>query len=395
MRSVPRSLKMHVLPRRIDRDERQVRGRSLRSDVEVRQLRQRGPAPVHRQEPRRQGPVRRDREGDRFGVGGHRRRKGDPQPATRRHRLGLTGVDEPLGRHAVEPADERRRGRGSGGRRARHRARRRRGHHVGGGGQDQRDGEKRDRGRRQLTRVDAWRAIVMTLLVAFRSVDGSRRTLARWISRTCASSSSPNRARRTTTSSASRQPPNDSDSVPSSAATTTSRWEVSPVSRGRATHGPHSPASPGTRRRSASARSSRRPRSGSPVRSRSRWPVSTRCRTVGSSSASAPVGSRPSTARTASRSPTSGTRFDRLEEQLAIITGLWGTPEGRDVLVRRSAVRPRRLARAPEAGPGRRPADHRRRQGCPPDTRSWRRGTRRSSTSRSLPSRRSPSNAIA
>ena len=32
--------------------------------------------------------------------------------------------------------------------------------------------------------------------------------------------------------------------------------------------------------------------------------------------------------RTASRSPTTGERFDRLEEQLAIITGLWTTPVG-------------------------------------------------------------------
>ncbi len=33
--------------------------------------------------------------------------------------------------------------------------------------------------------------------------------------------------------------------------------------------------------------------------------------------------------------PDVGTRFDHLEEQLAIITGLWSTPAGRDVLVRR------------------------------------------------------------
>ena len=43
---------------------------------------------------------------------------------------------------------------------------------------------------------------------------------------------------------------------------------------------------------------------------------------------SAPAGSTPSTPRTGSRSPTSAERFDRLEEQLEIITGLWETPEG-------------------------------------------------------------------
>ena len=40
------------------------------------------------------------------------------------------------------------------------------------------------------------------------------------------------------------------------------------------------------------------------------------------------AGSRPSTRRTASRSPALGERFDRLAEQLEIITGLWGTPPG-------------------------------------------------------------------
>ena len=46
------------------------------------------------------------------------------------------------------------------------------------------------------------------------------------------------------------------------------------------------------------------------------------------SSASGPAGTRPSTRRTASRSRPSVERFERLEEQLALITGLWGTPDG-------------------------------------------------------------------
>ena len=43
--------------------------------------------------------------------------------------------------------------------------------------------------------------------------------------------------------------------------------------------------------------------------------------------------------------PPVGERFDRLEEQLAIVTGLWATPRGRDVLLRRRALLARPTAR--------------------------------------------------
>ena len=43
-------------------------------------------------------------------------------------------------------------------------------------------------------------------------------------------------------------------------------------------------------------------------------------------------------------------RFDRLEEQLAIITGMWGTRGGRDVLLRRRALHGQGLAGAAQAG---------------------------------------------
>ena len=46
---------------------------------------------------------------------------------------------------------------------------------------------------------------------------------------------------------------------------------------------------------------------------------------------------RASTRRTASRSPR-GERFDRLEEQLAIITGLWETPAGETFSLRRAST---------------------------------------------------------
>ena len=46
----------------------------------------------------------------------------------------------------------------------------------------------------------------------------------------------------------------------------------------------------------------------------------------------------PSTRRTASRSRTRAERFDRLEEQLAIITGLWATPPGETFSLRRAST---------------------------------------------------------
>ena len=100
------------------------------------------------------------------------------------------------------------------------------------------------------------------------------------------------------------------------------------AARARPTRGSCSPVWRATRRRSGSARSCRRRRSARPASWRSSSPASTRCRAAASSSASAPAGTRPSTVPTASRSRTSTARFDNLEEQLAIVSGLWSTPPG-------------------------------------------------------------------
>ena len=48
--------------------------------------------------------------------------------------------------------------------------------------------------------------------------------------------------------------------------------------------------------------------------------------------------------------PPTGERFDRLEDQLAIITGLWSTPVGRALLLHGHALLDRRLPRAAQAG---------------------------------------------
>ena len=55
---------------------------------------------------------------------------------------------------------------------------------------------------------------------------------------------------------------------------------------------------------------------------------STRCRAAASSSASAPAGTSSEHTAYGIPFPPLGERFDRLEEQLAIITGLWSTPVG-------------------------------------------------------------------
>ena len=106
-----------------------------------------------------------------------------------------------------------------------------------------------------------------------------------------------------------------------------------------------------------------------------------------SSSGWAPAGSRRSTGRTASRFPTK--RFDLFEEQLAIVTGLWSTPIGETFDFAGEHYTLARCARAAEAAAGSR-ADHRRRQTARAGRPSSRPGTRRSSTSDSAPSPRSP-----
>ena len=61
--------------------------------------------------------------------------------------------------------------------------------------------------------------------------------------------------------------------------------------------------------------------------------------------------------------PALGERFDRLAEQLEIITGLWATPPGERFSFTGTALHGRRLARAAEAGAAAAPAGDRRRQG--------------------------------
>ena len=60
--------------------------------------------------------------------------------------------------------------------------------------------------------------------------------------------------------------------------------------------------------------------------------------------------------------PPLGERFDRLEEQLAVITGLWATPVGGRFSYNGDALPGDRLAGAAQAGAGRRRADHHRRR---------------------------------
>ena len=80
-------------------------------------------------------------------------------------------------------------------------------------------------------------------------------------------------------------------------------------------------------------------------------------------------------------------RFDRLEEQLEILTGLWHTPGRLAVLVRGRALRPRRLAGAAQAAAARRAADHHRRPRARRARPAWPPGTPASSTCRSPRSR--------
>ena len=65
--------------------------------------------------------------------------------------------------------------------------------------------------------------------------------------------------------------------------------------------------------------------------------------------------------------PDTAERFDRLEEQLAIITGLWDVPARRAVFVRGEVLLRHRLTRAAQAGPAPAPADRHRRPGAAPD----------------------------
>ena len=81
--------------------------------------------------------------------------------------------------------------------------------------------------------------------------------------------------------------------------------------------------------------------------------------------------------------PPLGERFDRLEEQLAVITGLWATPAGETLRLRRQALPGRRLARAAQAGAAAPPAGAASAATGPSAPRGWPPGTPTSSTCRS------------
>ena len=66
--------------------------------------------------------------------------------------------------------------------------------------------------------------------------------------------------------------------------------------------------------------------------------------------------------------PPLGERFERLREQLDIITGLWTTPVGETFDYSGNALHRRRLAGAAQARPAAAPADHHRRRGRQADT---------------------------
>ena len=86
-------------------------------------------------------------------------------------------------------------------------------------------------------------------------------------------------------------------------------------------------------------------------------------------------------------------RFDRLAEQLEIITGLWRTLPGDRFSYRRRALPGRGLPGAAQAGPAAAPAGDRRREGASTHPGSWRRGSRPRSTSPSRRWTRSPSSS--
>ena len=93
-----------------------------------------------------------------------------------------------------------------------------------------------------------------------------------------------------------------------------------------------------------------------------------------------------------SRSRTLAERFDRLEEQLEVITGLWQTPPGRAFRLRRQARGAARLTGAPQAGAAA-GADHHRRRRAGAGRRRWPPASPPSSTCRSARSSGSSSNA--
>ena len=87
--------------------------------------------------------------------------------------------------------------------------------------------------------------------------------------------------------------------------------------------------------------------------------------------------------------PDLGERFERLEEQLEIVTGLWSTPVGEHFSFAGRHYQLSRLAGLAEAGARRRPADHHRRRRADAGRHAWRRDSPPSSTSVSAPWRNS------
>ena len=75
--------------------------------------------------------------------------------------------------------------------------------------------------------------------------------------------------------------------------------------------------------------------------------------------------------------PPLGERFDRLEEQLAIVTGLWETAAGETFSFDGQALPADGLARAAEAGPAAAPAGHHRRRRPEPHAAAGRQVRRR------------------
>ena len=132
--------------------------------------------------------------------------------------------------------------------------------------------------------------------------------------------------------------------------------------RARPTRGSRWPASPARRRRSGSARWSPRPPSAIP------GPLAISVAQVDEMSGGRVelgIGAGWFEAEHQAYAipfPPLGERFDRLTEQLDIITGLWTTPGRRDVRLPRHALHGRRLARAAQTRSVAAPADHHRRR---------------------------------
>ncbi len=166
----------------------------------------------------------------------------------------------------------------------------------------------------------------------------------------CESSPSPSRAPTTTTLLAGRQGHRGrSASTPSSGPTTTSRWATSAACPARPTPGSRWPAWPARLRASGSGTLV------SPATFRYPGPLAISVAQVDQMSGGRVelgLGAGWFDAEHAAYAipfPALGERFDRLEEQLAIITGLWETPEGEQFSFGGKLLHGHRLPGAAEA----------------------------------------------